>query len=234
MVPAEPVDVAEAIEAPGELAEEEPVSAEMSIDDTSEVSEEGAESQDIADQSTRKETFSSANGWHDVAEKPTEAESVGPDADEDDRAATDEPGGVFTSTDDAPWWVDREPSVPEQFVTGEDESEPSEVDAVASAEPAEEESSVEEPTNDSDVIEMAEAQFDPKEHQPRVTPVGLPVRTPGTSFKETDNSAASSSQSTSGAIGIKSALTEFSDGRSMATQKVEEREESGDEEGSNE
>lgn len=66
---------------------------------------------------------------------------------------------------------------------------------------------------------------DPKEQdRPRITPTGLPVRTPGTSFRETDESASSSAASTSGAIGIRSALNEFTDARTLASQKVAERE----------
>ena len=61
--------------------------------------------------------------------------------------------------------------------------------------------------------------------QSKITPVGLPVRTPGVSFRDTDDSLTSSTASKSGAIGIKSALTEFSDGRSLASQKLDEREE---------
>jgi hypothetical protein len=61
--------------------------------------------------------------------------------------------------------------------------------------------------------------------QSKITPVGLPVRTPGVSFRDTDESMTSSTASKSGAIGIKSALTEFSDGRSLASQKLDEREE---------
>jgi hypothetical protein len=62
--------------------------------------------------------------------------------------------------------------------------------------------------------------------QSRITPVGLPVRTPGVSFRDTDESLTSSTASKSGAIGIKSALTEFSDGRSLASERLENREES--------
>jgi hypothetical protein len=68
--------------------------------------------------------------------------------------------------------------------------------------------------------------------QSKITPVGLPVRTPGVSFRDPDESMTSSTASKSGAIGIKSALTEFSDGRSLASQKLDERdgaEESADE-----
>jgi hypothetical protein len=74
----------------------------------------------------------------------------------------------------------------------------------------------------SDQHETPAASSSPDIPQSKITPVGLPVRTPGVSFLDRDESLTSSSASKSGAIGIKSALTEFSDGRSLASQKLDE------------
>lgn len=49
-----------------------------------------------------------------------------------------------------------------------------------------------------------------------VSEAGLPVRTPGVSFRETDDSDVSSAASESGAIGIKSALASYAGGKAMA------------------
>jgi hypothetical protein len=68
-----------------------------------------------------------------------------------------------------------------------------------------------------------------EEKRSKITPVGLPVRTPGVSFRDSDETATSSSASRSGAIGIKSALTDFNDGRTLANQKLEAREDDTDE-----
>jgi hypothetical protein len=68
-----------------------------------------------------------------------------------------------------------------------------------------------------------------EEKRSKITPVGLPVRTPGVSFRDSDETATSSSASRSGAIGIKSALTDFNDGRTLANQKLDAREDDTDE-----
>lgn len=70
---------------------------------------------------------------------------------------------------------------------------------------------------DSD-FEQPEAETEPAESPPppALSGAGLPVRTPGTSFKETEDLGASAAASASGAMGIRSALASFEGGRELA------------------
>ena len=120
-----------------------------------------------------------------------------------------------------PWWVDRETSEPvavdsPEELEGDDQEPPAadpEVDVDA----------------DRTTTPDAGTEGRPAEEtRSKITPVGLPVRTPGVSFRDTDETATSSSASRSGAIGIKSALTDFNDGRALAGQKLEAREDDTD------
>ncbi|MGF1617900.1 MAG: ATP-binding protein [Acidimicrobiia bacterium] len=125
-----------------------------------------------------------------------------------------------------PWWVDRETSGPAAVDSPEDH-QPGEQETQAAVQ-----------------VEAADHPLTPdlpplgkpvEEKRTKITPVGLPVRTPGVSFRDTDETATSSSASRSGAIGIKSALTDFNDGRALASQKLDAREDdSHDEEGRDE
>jgi hypothetical protein len=122
-----------------------------------------------------------------------------------------------------PWWVDREtpePAAVDSF--DEDQREDQGVPAAAES-------------DDHSNVESTPSPVSPTEDNPaeekrsKITPVGLPVRTPGVSFRDSDETATSSSASRSGAIGIKSALTDFNDGRTLANQKLDAREDDTDE-----
>jgi hypothetical protein len=119
--------------------------------------------------------------------------------------------------DDSPWWT--------KDVVREEEAvkSPSLWDEVESVE------AKREPT------QFAPSRIEPGRVERRVPPTsevseaGLPVRTPGVSFKETDESDISSAASESGAIGIKSALASYADGRDAAGSKTNpERDEEGE------
>lgn len=70
---------------------------------------------------------------------------------------------------------------------------------------------------DSDVAESAEKLEDTGPDQaPALSGAGLPVRTPGTSFKDTDEVRSTATSSDSGAMGIRSALASFEGGRDLA------------------
>jgi hypothetical protein len=119
--------------------------------------------------------------------------------------------------DDSPWWT-KDVVREEEAVTS-----PSLWDEVESVE------AKREPT------QFAPSRIEPGRVERRVPPTsevseaGLPVRTPGVSFKETDESDISSAASESGAIGIKSALASYADGRDAAGSKTNpERDEEGD------
>ncbi len=113
---------------------------------------------------------------------------------------------------ESPWWVQ------------DDEPE----EAVEAAEVSASAEDVFANWNEEDSKEEPEQ---PEDEPVALSSAGLPVRTPGVSFSESDESAVSSSASASGAIGIKSALAEFADGRKLAS--VEEPD-SEDTEGSKE
>ncbi|MEX1093063.1 MAG: ATP-binding protein [Acidimicrobiia bacterium] len=121
-----------------------------------------------------------------------------------------------------PWWVDREAAEPQAVDSPEElEGEDQEAPAVAHEGDA---------SADHTSTPVAGTEGKPvEETRSKITPVGLPVRTPGVSFRDTDETATSSSASRSGAIGIKSALTDFNDGRAMASQKLDAREDDTDE-----
>lgn len=105
-----------------------------------------------------------------------------------------------TDDEDSPWWTkeaapaEKEPD--SSFAFWESDSE----DDSAQAED----------------VGPVDAPVEEPEPRPSLSQAGLPVRTPGVSFKETDESAVSSSASDSGAIGIKSALSSYADGRELA------------------
>lgn len=111
------------------------------------------------------------------------------------------------STSDSPWWA-----------AASDESAKSEIDR--ESETSKEESPFEFWDNDF----QAELSTKPApEAVPTVlSGAGLPVRTPGTNFTETDDTASSAAVSDSGAMGIRSALASFESGRDLAQNREED------------
>jgi CHASE3 domain sensor protein len=129
-----------------------------------------------------------------------------------------------TPVDDTPPWSDR-PVIPPPVETPWWAAKESSDDKVEEPAPHLELVQSDPVAEDGLAQDAPAASSFPDPEQSQITPVGLPVRTPGVSFRDTDESMTSSAASKSGAIGIKSALTEFSDGRSLASQKLDEREE---------
>ncbi len=121
-----------------------------------------------------------------------------------------------------PWWVEKEASALEDLNLPEElEQDDREVPAAA-----DEDVDV---ASDAPMPDAGSEGWPVEETRGKITQVGLPVRTPGVSFRDTDETATSSSASRSGAIGIKSALTDFNDGRTLASQKLDARDDSADE-----
>lgn len=107
------------------------------------------------------------------------------------------------SQDDSPWWakeVDEPAPEPDESRTLWDDVE-------------------EQPVQKLDIPDEPPA----VDESPSISDAGLPVRTPGVSFTETDDSTISSAASDSGAIGIKSALTSFASGRDLAGGKTDKQ-----------
>ena len=155
-------------------------------------------------------------------------------AESSETEADQETGAVLPSDDpdvnedrvvsaEQPWWVDRE--TPEPAAVDSFDGDQLEDQGVPAAAESEDHSNVEGTPSPVSRTEDNPAE----EKRSKITPVGLPVRTPGVSFRDSDETATSSSASRSGAIGIKSALTDFNDGRTLANQKLDAREDDSDE-----
>ncbi len=157
------------------------------------------------------------------------ADAVEVEAEEATPSDESEVGDNSSAPAEQPWWVEKET----QRAAAVDSPLDAQWDEQGSPAAVQVEDGV---TVDSTVTpDVAPAGEHVEERRTKITPVGLPVRTPGVSFRDTDETASSSSASRSGAIGIKSALTDFNDGRALATQKLDAREDDTDqEEGSDE
>ncbi len=195
----------------GHAHEETEVTEPQAVDDSAVVSAEQADFEDTAD-TVEEETA-----------ETVEVEASHASA-SDDLDVKEEEGDAS----DQPWWVDRETSVPDAGDSPEDNQM---VAHESSAEAKAEDDWEADRTLTPVAQSHAQSQEKPvEEMRTKITPGGLPVRTPGVSFRDADETASSSSASRSGAIGIKSALTDFNDGRAMASQKLDVRENDSDEE----
>jgi Histidine kinase-, DNA gyrase B-, and HSP90-like ATPase len=114
------------------------------------------------------------------------------------------------TTDDSPWWakdlVTEDTAGVDERRNLWDDVEPAEASGPTKFAPS------------SATFQPSPARIvQPANEKPVVSEAGLPMRTPGVSFHETDESDVSSAASESGAMGIKSALTSYRGGRAMAT-----------------
>lgn len=122
-------------------------------------------------------------------------------------SANVEPAPPATPSD-SPWWA-----------AASDQSTKSEVEADSTE--AKDPSPFE--FWDNDFSESSPSQSPaPEPAPPALSGAGLPVRTPGTSFTETDDTAFSAAVSESGAMGIRSALSSFEGGRELAQKREED------------
>ncbi|CAN5847491.1 hypothetical protein BH23ACT4_BH23ACT4_08700 [soil metagenome] len=162
-------------------------------------------------------------------EQATSAESAETFVEEADEVSAPDDAEVIEDRSDSeqPWWVEKQTPEPDAADSpGDAQWDEQESPAAVQAEE-------QAPLESTAAREVSPQSKPVEETRTKITQVGLPVRTPGVSFRDTDETATSSSASRSGAIGIKSALTDFNDGRAMATQKLDAREDETDEEEGN-